>query len=110
MDPYMGKNKGRELEVQVVIPGNRPEIDLDGAELLRLELRQPGAWVLCTAGILWLTQQGDPDDHFLTTGQSFTLTRPGTVLVQGLPCGKACILRPGEEPSDQRNPCPYALA
>jgi hypothetical protein len=44
-----------------------------------------------TTGTLWLTQQGDPDDHLLEVGQSFTLDQRGTALVQGLPCGKAVI-------------------
>jgi hypothetical protein len=79
------------MEVQVIINDIRPEIDLDNAELLRLEFGQPGTRVMCTAGTLWLTQQGDPQDYLLQAGQSFTLNQGGIVLVQGLPCGKARI-------------------
>ena len=80
------------MDAQVIIPDIRSEIDLEGTELLKLDLEQPHASVLCTAGTLWLTQQGDPQDHFLEAGQAFTLNQRGTVLVQGLPCGKARIL------------------
>ncbi len=80
------------MEVQVIFPGNRSEINLAGAELLKLEPGKPGARVICTTGALWLTQQDDPHDHVLKAGQSFTLRQPGTVLVQGVPHGKALIL------------------
>lgn len=81
-----------ELAVQVVISDIRSEIDLDGKELLKFASWLPGTRVMCTTGTLWLTQQGDLHDHFLKAGQSFTLYQGGTVLVQGLPCGKASIL------------------
>jgi len=75
----------------VIIGSIRSGINLDGLELLKLDFRRPGASVMCTTGTLWLTQQGDPDDPLLEAGQSFTLDQRGTVLVQGLPCGKAVI-------------------
>jgi len=84
-------NRG-EIETPVIIPDVRSDIELDGDELLKLDLAQPRTSVVCTAGTLWLTQQGDPQDHVLKAGQSFTLSQRGTVLVQGVPCGKARIL------------------
>ena len=81
----MDNPRGKFNDTQVIIPDVRSEIDLEGMELLKLNLEQPRARVLCTAGHLWLTQQGDPQDHLLEAGQTFTLNQRGTVLVQGLP-------------------------
>jgi hypothetical protein len=94
MDNRRRKINGSEMEVQVIIGDMRSEIDLDGLELLKLEFGQPGARVMSTSGTLWLTQQGDPHDHIIKTGQSFTLNQRGMVLVQGLPCGRVLILPP----------------
>ena len=88
----MNNARGKFNDAQVIIPDVRSEIDLEGLELLKLDLEQPRASVLCTSGHLWLTQQGDPQDHLLAAGQTFILNQRGTVLVQGLPCGKARIL------------------
>jgi hypothetical protein len=92
MDMQRGASSS-ELEAQI-LPDVSAEIDLEGMDLLKLELGQPSTRVMCTAGTLWLTQPGDPQDHFLKAGQSFTPNQRGTVLVQGLPCGKARILPP----------------
>ncbi len=91
MDNNRDMFNSSELEAPIIIPDVRSEIELDGTELLKLDLEQPRASVLCTAGTLWLTQQGDPEDHLLEAGQLFTLSHRGTVLVQGVPCGKARI-------------------
>ncbi len=85
------------LAAQVMIPDLRHEIDLDGKELLRLDVAQPGTRVVCTAGTLWLTQACDPQDHFIQAGESFTFYRAGLALVQGLPCGKARIVELGKD-------------
>ncbi len=90
---------GSEMDVQVIISDVRAEIDLEGSELLKLEVGQPGARVMCTGGTLWLTQPGDPHDHLLKAGQSLSLNRRGVVLVQGLPRGKARILEMVKEPA-----------
>ena len=83
--------KGNHLNAQLIIRDMHSEIDLDGLKLLKLEIGQPGTRIMCTCGVLWLTQQGDPVDHLLKAGQSFILDRRGIVLVQGLPCGKALL-------------------
>ncbi len=91
MDNQRRKLDGSATEVQMIIGDIGSEINLDGSEILKLESRQSGARVTCTTGTLWLTQQGDPYDHFLKAGQSYTLKQYGLVLVQGLPQGKALI-------------------
>jgi hypothetical protein len=89
------------IEVQMILRDHCPEIDLVGQALIKFKIEQPGTRVMCTAGALWLTQQGDPLDHFLEAGQSFSLDRHGVILVQGLPSGKALILpRSGEKIDD----------
>ena len=94
MDIRNRKLTGREMKARIVIKNIHSEIDVGGWALLRLEAGQPGDRVMCTAGTLWLTQQGDPHDHLLNAGQSFTLDQRGVILVQGLPRGKALILPP----------------
>ncbi len=46
-----------------------------------------GVRLICLDGIVWVTQPADAIDYVLSAGQSFTVTHPGTVLVQGLPEG-----------------------
>jgi hypothetical protein len=91
MDSRRKRLNGSEMKIQVTIGDIRSEIDLDGLELLKLEFGEPGTQVTCTTGTLWLTQQGDPHDHILKAGQSFSLDQPGIILVQGLPRGKVLI-------------------
>ena len=33
-------------------------------------------------GRLWLTQEGDPDDHFIAAGEDIALCGPGTVVLE----------------------------
>jgi hypothetical protein len=91
MNIHRSKINDNEKEVRVITGSIRTGINLDGLELLKLDFRRPGANVMCTNGALWLTQQGDPVDHLLQAGQSFTLDQRGIVLVQGLLRGKALI-------------------
>ena len=97
MDNRRSKINCSAWEVEVILGDHAAEFDLVGADLLRLDPGQPGARVLCTTGTLWLTQQGDLNDHLLKAGQSFVLDQPGTVLAQGLPSGKALISLPYKE-------------
>jgi len=38
--------------------------------------------VIVEAGRLWLTQSGDPDDHFIAAGEDWVLCGPGEVVVE----------------------------
>ena len=51
--------------------------------LLRLEA-VPGDRVGCTRGLVWLTQEGDPTDRVLMSGEEFVAARKGVVLVNAL--------------------------
>jgi hypothetical protein len=44
----------------------------------------PGIRVTCLRGMVWLTQERDPLDRILSAGETFTIDRPGTVLVNAL--------------------------
>jgi hypothetical protein len=41
-----------------------------------------GMCISCDEGIVWLTQQGDPTDHFLAPGEEFIIRCTGTVIVE----------------------------
>ena len=43
-----------------------------------------GDAIVCTAGILWVTQAGDPEDYLLQQGSAFVANSQGLVLVQAL--------------------------
>ena len=40
--------------------------------------------VRCLQGLLWITQEGDGRDRFLTAGEAYRTSLPGFVLVQAL--------------------------
>lgn len=47
-----------------------------------LKLRDgAGCAIMCCAGTLWITQEGDARDIFLTAGDSFTFDRPGVAVI-----------------------------
>lgn len=65
----------------------RPElrtISLARREVLVLESVECQLQILGGAGILWITQEGDPEDHILERGECFTVTRAGLVVIQGV--------------------------
>ena len=43
-----------------------------------------GALVRVLAGELWITQDGDPNDHFAAAGAPFRISRGGATVVQAL--------------------------
>ncbi|MCZ7552512.1 MAG: hypothetical protein B6D39_06520 [Anaerolineae bacterium UTCFX2] len=43
-----------------------------------------GDGVVCTSGILWITQQNDSDDHILYPGDKFTAKHGGRVVLQSM--------------------------
>ena len=62
---------------------------------------QRGTTVVCERGVLWLTQTGDPMDHFLLPGQRYTLKKRGKVLVEAMREATVSIITPGEPPINQ---------
>jgi hypothetical protein len=51
--------------------------------LMRIEAIA-GNRVTCLRGMVWLTQERDPLDRVLCAGETFTIDRPGTVLINAL--------------------------
>mgnify|MGYP001597689678 CR=1 FL=1 len=43
-----------------------------------------GCTVMCCAGTVWITQENDARDIFLTAGQCFTFDRPGLALIRAV--------------------------
>lgn len=41
-----------------------------------------GCTVMCCAGTVWITQENDARDIFLTAGRKFTFDRPGVALIR----------------------------
>ena len=63
---------------------------LSAHEIERLAGIRAGDKVICTHGILWVTQEGDPQDHLLRQGQRFVAERPGVIVVEAMSEG-ACV-------------------
>jgi hypothetical protein len=60
-------------------PSSTPPIDLAPQAVLQVRARV-GQHIRCTAGSIWITQDGDPKDHILTQGQIFCADRRGLLL------------------------------
>jgi hypothetical protein len=66
--------------------GNR-ERSLTAQEAERLAGVAQGDAIISTCGVVWVTQEGDPDDYMLRKGERFVAHRHGTVVVQALDDG-----------------------
>ena len=60
------------------------EVRLAANSLLRIEGDSCGVIIISRDGSCWITQEGDPEDHFLENGESFTINRAGLVMVVAL--------------------------
>jgi hypothetical protein len=59
--------------------------------MFRIEGNCQGQVIYCQAGVCWITQEGDPQDHLLGTGERLTIDRAGLVVVQGITDGAICL-------------------
>ena len=85
---------GVETNVLSLHPMNLAITDTDTGINQRVELRTDEIWrlngdnrwrmVICVRGEIWITQECDIEDYVLTAGDIFVITRPGSVLVEGL--------------------------
>ena len=57
---------------------------LTSGSVERLPAMLAGDVLLCTCGLLWITQAGDPEDYLLRKGASFIAGRNGLVVVQAI--------------------------
>ena len=66
-----------------VVPTLHPVQTIDKGAIL-VVLKPAGQTVNCVRGSLWITQDGDLKDVVISAGDSYTLERPGRMLVSGL--------------------------
>jgi Protein of unknown function (DUF2917) len=62
-------------------------VSLSEGELFTMPGDRRGTRLEGLAGGLWVTQSGDPEDHWLPAGQTFVISRKGKVVVTGMPHG-----------------------
>lgn len=55
--------------------------------------------VHCVAGSVWITCQGDPEDHVLAAGQVFRAARPGKLVMLALEPGRVRVVAPPRQPA-----------
>ncbi len=79
---------------QVVSNSEAVEVTLAEGELFALPGNRRGVRLESVADGLWVTQTGDPEDHWLPAGQSFVVSRPGKVVVMGTPRGRLRVIPP----------------
>lgn len=68
------------------------DVVLGVGELINLQEAARGARIICQQGYLWITQEGDPQDHILRVGERFVVGRPGRIVIQGLREGRGRLV------------------
>ncbi len=68
-----------------------PGIPIKRGELHRLQGDHRWELIYCHEGLLWVTQENDPEDHVLRSRQAFLINQRGLVLVKALRDSKAEI-------------------
>jgi hypothetical protein len=59
-------------------------IELARGKLLRAVGDNRWRAILCLDGVIWITQDGDLNDHVISAGEMFLISQAGDVLIQGL--------------------------
>lgn len=77
---------------------NRVQVHLNPREVLRLH--DPlGARVECVRGGLWITQDRDFQDHFLSANDAIVLDRSGLALIHAQEPSDIVLLEPAPRPT-----------
>ena len=71
----------------------RDEFAMARGAVLRIE-DEPGTVIRVWSGALWVTQEGDQRDHYLTAGASFTLDRDGAALATAMHSARVSVTPP----------------
>ena len=66
-----------------------PQLPLRNNEATSFRAR-PGCEITCERGVVLVTQEGDPDDHVLETGETLQVSKSGRVAAMAL---RDCRLR-----------------
>ncbi|WP_280153731.1 DUF2917 domain-containing protein [Piscinibacter sp. XHJ-5] len=77
-------------------------IHLRDGELLRCADRRD-AWVTVVRGRVWITQAGDPDDHFLDAGQAMHLAAGSQSLVGAEGAARIMVMQGPDRPAPPRH-------
>jgi hypothetical protein len=77
----------------MILTAKRLVIELEYRGVVPIE-GPVGTSIECLRGRIWITEPGEPDDIVLEVGQSFTISRGGVVVMQGLSQGSVGIRAP----------------
>ena len=59
-----------------------------------MNLRAPkGSTIECETGLVWVTQEGEPDDYWLPAGQSLVLPRSGRIVIEAAQSSRITLQR-----------------
>lgn len=59
-------------------------IHLAPREVLTMRAGEPGLHIVSEGSVLWITQDGKPEDYILHPGEHYTMAQPGRVVIQGM--------------------------
>lgn len=65
------------------------ELLLKPRQLLSLDNRQQSVAVACKTGMVWVTCDGELNDHILRAGKRYVPATKGSIVIQAL--GEACV-------------------
>jgi len=74
----------------MVLSMKAPLLDLGEGEVLTLVDAQ-GARIAARCGTVWVTQEGDRNDHILGPGEALVVARAGRTVVQALRASRVAI-------------------